>query len=233
MKTLIVKALIVVTSHGQMGSTGKPTGYYLPEASHPFYELREAGIEIDIASPRGGKAPLDEKSRDLTDPLNARLLKEEGQKLENTLRLSEVDAGKYQAVIFAGGHGTMWDFAKTPSVAAVAEKIYRNGGIVSAVCHGPAALLGLKNPDGSPLVRGKKVAAFTNAEEDAAGLTEVMPFLLETELEKLGATVEKAPLWQKKVMVDGRIVTGQNPASAAGVGEETARLVKKYFLSNR
>lgn len=232
MKTLIIKALIVVTSHGQMGATGKPTGYYLPEVSHPFYELRQAGIEVDIASPRGGKAPLDEKSRDLTDPLNARLLKEEGQKLENTLRLSEVDAGKYQAVIFAGGHGTMWDFAKTPSVASVAEKIYRNGGIVSAVCHGPAALLGVKNKDGSPLVRGKKVAAFTNAEEDAAGLTEVMPFLLETELEKLGATVEKAPLWQKKVMVDGRIVTGQNPASAAGVGEETARLVKKYFLSS-
>lgn len=230
MKTLIVKALIVVTSHGQMGSTGKATGYYLPEVSHPFYELREAGIEVDIASPQGGKAPLDEKSRDLTDPLNARLLKEESQKLEKTLKLSDIDPKKYQAVIFAGGHGTMWDFAKTPSVAKVAEGIYRNGGIVSAVCHGPAALIGLRNEDGSPLVRGKKVAAFTNAEEEAAGLTSVMPFLLETELEKLGATVEKAPLWQKKVVVDGRLVTGQNPASAKGVGEETAKLLKKKFL---
>ena len=214
-----MKTLIVVTSHSILGTTGKPTGYYLPEVSHPFFKLMDQGIEVDIASPKGGKAPLDESSRDLTDPVNKRLLEEYGAKLENTLKLSQVKSEDYKAIIFAGGHGTMWDFAQTPEVATIAEGIYANGGIVSAVCHGPAALLNLKDKNGEPLVKGKKVAAFTNEEEEAAGLTKIMPFLLETELVKRG-------LWQKKVIVSGRLVTGQNPASAEGVGEEVAKLIK-------
>lgn len=221
-----MKALIVVTSHSQMGNTGKPTGYYLPEVSHPFFKLLDLGITVDIASPKGGKAPMDENSRDLKDPANRRFLEGYASKLDHTLKLSAVNADDYQAIIFAGGHGTMWDFAQTPSVASVAEKIYAKGGIVSAVCHGPAALINLKDENGDPLVKGKKIAAFTNDEEEAAGLTQTMPFLLETELVKQGAIFEKAPLWQKKVVVSGRLVTGQNPASAEGVGEEVAKLIK-------
>ncbi|MES2525476.1 MAG: type 1 glutamine amidotransferase domain-containing protein [Bdellovibrionota bacterium] len=221
-----MKALIVVTGHSELGSTGKKTGYYLPEVSHPFFALMDEGIEVDIASPKGGLAPMDEKSRDLTDKLNRRMVEEHGEKLAKTLKLSDVNTSKYQAIIFAGGHGTMWDFAQTPSVRIAAEAIYENGGILAAVCHGPAALLNLKDKKGIPLVKGKRVSSFTNDEEEAAGLTKVMPFLLETEFIKLGAKFEKAELWQKKVIVDGRLVTGQNPASAEGVGQETARLMK-------
>lgn len=230
MKSIIIggvmKALIVVTSHSELGSTGKQTGYYLSEVSHPFFALMAEGIEVDIASPKGGKAPMDEKGRDLSDSLNRRLVEEYGGKLEKTLKLSDVNTAQYQAIIFAGGHGTMWDFAQTPSVKIVAEEIYANGGVLAAVCHGPAALLKLTDKKGTPLVKGKRISSFTNEEEEVAGLTKVMPFLLETEFRKLGAKFEEAPMWQKKVIVDGRIVTGQNPASAEGVGQETARLIK-------
>ncbi len=222
-----MKALIVVTSHADLGSTGKKTGYYLPEVTHPFFELVDKGIEVDIASIKGGKAPMDEGSRSLTDPANKRFLESKAfaALLENTKKLEAVNAEDYQAIIFAGGHGTMWDFAQTKAVASVAEGIYRRGGVVAAVCHGPAALVNLKNEDGSPLVRGKRLATFSNAEEEAAGLTKFVPFLLESEFKKLGARYESAPLWQEKVVVDGRLVTGQNPASAAGVGEEVAKLL--------
>ncbi len=224
-----MKALIVVTSHNKLGNTGKQTGYYLPEVTHPFFELIDQGIEVEIASPMGGKAPMDKGSLNLDDPSSKRMmdLKVFSQLLENTLKLEDVDIKQYGAIIFAGGHGTMWDFAQTPSVKTVAEGIYRQGGIVAAVCHGPAALLNLKNEDGSPLVKGKRVSTFSNDEEEAAGLTKVVPFLLETELVKLGAIYEKASLWQEKVIVSERLVTGQNPASAKGVGREVARLFKK------
>ncbi len=221
-----MKALIVVTSHSELGTTGKKTGYYLPEVSHPFFALMNEGIEVDIASPKGGRAPMDEKGRNLEDPLNLRMVEDHGEKLEKTLKLSDVNTSQYQAIIFAGGHGTMWDFAQTPSVRIAAESIYANGGVIAAVCHGPAALLNLKDKKGIPLVKAKRISAFTNDEEEAAGLTRVMPFLLETEFVKLGAKFEKAPLWQRKVIVDGRFVTGQNPASAESVGLETAKLMK-------
>ena len=225
-----MKALIVVTSHDLLGSTGKKTGYYLPEVTHPFLSLIDQGIEVDIASPKGGKAPMDEGSLNLTDPANFRFMDNKifAGKLENTLKASDINSADYQAILFAGGHGTMWDFAQTESLAKLAENIYQQGGIVAAVCHGPAAILNLKNTDGSYLVTGKKVSAFSNDEEEAAKLTNIVPFLLETELNIRGAIYEKAPLWEKKVVISERLITGQNPASAEGVGEEVGKMLKSF-----
>lgn len=223
------KVLIVVTSHDKLGSTGKPTGYYLPEVSHPVLELAKVGFDFEVASPKGGKAPMDPASRDLTDPANRTFLENPKYvaKIENTIALSEVNPKDYAAVIFAGGHGTMWDFADSKDLQRVATAIYESQGIVSAVCHGPAALLNVKLSNGTYLVAGKKVTGFSNAEEEAAELTKVMPFLLETELKNRGAKYESAALWQERVVSDQRLVTGQNPASAAGVGREVARLLSK------
>lgn len=229
MSTAILKVLIVVTSHSQLGTTGKLTGYYLPEVSHPYTALKERGIQVDIGSPKGGKAPLDPNSLDLSDPINKTFWdsQETRNKLENTIKLSDINPKEYQAIFFAGGHGTMFDFRNQPEINKLTSSIYENGGIVAAVCHGPAALIDVKLSNGKYLVAEKNVAAFSNNEEEAAGLTEVMPFLLETELVKKGASYTSAGLWQKHVVVDGRLVTGQNPASASGVGEAVAKLLVK------
>lgn len=223
-----LKVLIVVTSHHQLGNSGKPTGYYLPEVTHPMRALEQAGFTVDIASPKGGKAPMDERSRDLSDPVNKEYLakKDFVQKIENTLSLKDIDPDNYGVILFAGGHGTMWDFPNDQQLAKLTANIYENGGVVAAVCHGPAALVNVKLSNGKFLVEGKKVAGFSNAEEDAAELTKVMPFLLETKLTERGGIYSKAPLWQKHVIVDGRLVTGQNPASAEGVGSAIVKLLK-------
>jgi putative intracellular protease/amidase len=228
MNAAVIKVLIVVTSHGLLGNTGKPTGYYLPEVSHPFFALEKAGFQVDIASPQGGKAPMDERSKDLTDPENKLFMERKDlvSKIENTIPLSKVKASNYQAILFAGGHGTMWDFADNDTIAKLSSSIYENGGIVAAVCHGPAALLNIKLSNGKYLIDGKNVAAFSNEEEAASGLTQTVPFLLETELTKKGASYTKAPLWQSHVQVSERLITGQNPASAKKVGTEIARLLK-------
>ncbi len=223
------KVLIVVTSHNLLGKTGKPTGYYLPEVTHPYFKLIDSGFNVDIASIKGGKAPMDESSRDLKDPLNFRFLvdPEHDRKLQQTLKLSSMKASDYNALIFAGGHGTMWDFPDNKDVLRLAAEIYENGGIIAAVCHGPAALVNIKLSNGNYLVAGKKVTAFSNDEEDAAKLSKVMPFMLETELIKRGAVFEKAPLWKSRVVADDRLVTGQNPASASELGKVIADLLKK------
>lgn len=221
------RALIVVTSHAQLGDTGKPTGYYLPEVAHPYAALVARGIEVDIASIAGGTAPLDPSSLQLTDPVNKHFWETPATraKLEHTQPLSQIDPGRYQAVLFAGGHGTMWDFPNNPDVQRIAASIYEAGGVVAAVCHGPAALVDVKLSSGQHLVAGRHVAAFSDAEEEAAGLTRVMPFLLQSTLEQRGARYSKAALWQAHVQVDGRLITGQNPASAAGVGTAVATLL--------
>lgn len=227
MKALALKALIVVTSHSQMGNTGKVTGYYLPEVSHPYAALVAKGIEVDIASPLGGKAPLDPTSLDLKDPINKKFYEEVStkSKLDRTLALESINPKDYAAIVYAGGHGTMWDFPTNSAIQRVTAEIFENGGVVAAVCHGPAALVNVKLSNGKYLVDGKKVGAFSNAEEEAAGLTRVMPFLLETELKKRGASYSKADLWKSHVVVDGKLVTGQNPASAGAVGEAVAKLL--------
>ena len=222
------KALIVVTSHDRLGDTGKQTGYYLPEVTHPYYALLDAGVEVDIASPKGGEAPMDSSSGDRTDAANARFLDTpaDRDKVARTTALAAVDPGTYDAILFAGGHGTMWDFREDRDVQRLAAAIHENGGVVAAVCHGPAALVDVRLSSGDYLVAGKRVTGFSNDEEEAAKLTRVVPFLLESSLVERGARYEKAEgLWKEHVVTDGRLVTGQNPASAAGVGREVARLV--------
>lgn len=213
------KVLFVVTSHDKKGDTGEATGFYLSEVTHPWEVLAEAGYEIDFVSPKGGKAPVE--GFNLSDPVNKKFWENPvyRKKIENTMKPEQVKPEEYIAIHYAGGHGTMWDFADNVQLAAIAAKIYANGGVVSAVCHGPAGLVNIKLPDGKYLVDGKKINAFTNEEEAAVKLDKVVPFLLETKLIERGAKFEKSGLWQTHVVTDQRVVTGQNPQSAKAVGE--------------
>ena len=224
-----MNVLIAVTSHDQLGTTGRKTGYYLPELAHVFVQLLEAGFdptEIDLVSPLGGAAPMDPNSRDLSDPANRQFMENFMDKVEHTKLPAEINPAEYRAIIFAGGHGTMWDFPQAKDLLQLAAAIYeQNDGIVSAVCHGPAALVNLTLSNGSYLISGKHVAAFTDEEEREAQLADVVPFLLASTLKERGAIHEPAANWQAKVVVDGRLVTGQNPASAAGVGKAVAQLL--------
>lgn len=235
MATNAPRILFVVTNHGELGDTGKETGWFLPEVAHPYHVLTEEGFQIDFASPQGGSAPLDPSSKDLDDEQNRAFYEEhvsEDDTLEDTLSPSEIDPNDYGAVFYAGGHGTMWDFPANEKLAQIAATIYDRGGVVSAVCHGPAALVNLKLPNGEYLIDGKRVSAFTNEEERDAELDEVVPFLLVDRLEERGATHVKSDPWQECVEVDDRLVTGQNPASAHGVGEEIARHLKTTSVAD-
>lgn len=220
------KVLIVLTSHDTLGDTGKETGFYLPEVTHPLEAFTKAGLTVDFVSPKGGKAPM--VGVDLEDPLNKAFLDDSEQvsRVENTLNPAQIDPAEYGAIFYAGGHGTMWDFANNEKIAGIAAAIYEAGGIVGAVCHGPAALVNLKLSDGKYLVANKTVAAFTNEEEAAVGLTEIVPFLLESKLIERGANFTKVPNFQVCVVASERLVTGQNPASAAGVGERMVELIQ-------
>lgn len=219
-------ALIVVTSHDRKGDTGKQTGWYLSEVTHIYYPLVEAGYHVDFASPKGGAAPMDESSRDLDDADNKRFLENAKAvaQMQNTIPIVDIDTSKYQIIHFAGGHGAMWDFHNNEALDRVAASIYENGGIVSAVCHGPAALVNIKLSNGKYLVEGKDVSAFTDAEEAEAGLTEVVPFLLESKLRERGAKMHPAKNWQDQSIVSERLVTGQNPQSARSVGKKIVAL---------
>lgn len=221
------KVLFVVTSHDKKGDTGQPTGYYLAEVSHPWEVLQSAGYEIDFVSPKGGKAPVD--GFNLDDATNKKFWDDTKYrtKIENTMKPSEVKAEEYSAILYAGGHGTMWDFADNLELSTIAQKIYENNGVVSAVCHGPAGLVNIKLNNGKYLVDGKKINAFTNEEEIAVGLEKVVPFMLESKLIERGAIFEKSGLWQNHVVADQRVVTGQNPQSAKSVGEATLIELKK------
>jgi putative intracellular protease/amidase len=202
-----------------MGSTGDATGAYLPEISHPHAVFAEAGYTVDFVSTRGGDVPLygvDEK-----DAVNAAFRDEPKlmQQLRESLPAASIDPSRYDAIFFAGGHGTMWDFPDAPALARAATAIYEAGGIVGAVCHGSAGLVNVRLSNGEYLVAGKTVSAFTNDEERAVKLDHVVPFLLESVLVERGARFDAAPKWQPKVSVSERLVTGQNPASAAGVAK--------------
>ena len=210
--------LFVLTSHDRKGDTGEPTGFYLGEVTHPLSELDAGGIPVEFASIQGGEPPVD--GLDLNDATNARYWSDENFRtaIRTTQRLDTVDAAKYAAIFFAGGHGAMWDFPTSPAVARVTRDVYEGGGVVAAVCHGPAALVNVKLSDGSYLVAGKRVSAFTDSEERAVKLDATVPFLLASQLAERGAQHEAAPDWTSKVVVDDRLVTGQNPQSASGVG---------------
>lgn len=220
------KVLFVVTSHDKKGDTGEKTGYYLGEVSHPWEILHNAGYEIDFVSPQGGKAPVD--GFNLEDAVNKKFWEDKKYraKIENTMKPSEVKPNEYAAIFYAGGHGAMWDFAENTALATIAQKIYENNGIVSAVCHGPAGLVNIKLSNGKYLVDGKKINAFSNEEEVAVGLQNIVPFLLESKLIERGAIFEKSGLWQNHVVTDQRVVTGQNPQSAKSVGEAILKILK-------
>ena len=225
------RILVVVTNHGHMempDGTTKPTGYWLAEVTHPWEHFVDAGFTVDFASPEGGFSPMDPRSFDLEDATNRRFWEdlEAVQSLVHNHALGDLDPEVYDAVYFAGGHGTMWDFPGQEAVENAIREVWRDGGVVAAVCHGPAALVDVRLDDGTPLVAGRRVTAFSNSEEEAVGLTRVVPFLLVDRLEERGAEVVTADDWQGKVVVDGRLVTGQNPSSAAEAGARIVEMLR-------
>lgn len=225
--TMKKKILFVVTSHNKKGNTGEETGYYLGEVSHPWEVLHKAGYEIDFVSPKSGTPPVD--GFDLKDPVNKEFWenKKYKNKIDHSLKPSEINPTHYSTIFYAGGHGAMWDFADNKELSAIASKIYENGGIVAGVCHGPAGLLNIQLSNGKYLVDGKKVNAFTNEEESEVKLANVVPFLLEDLLKERGAQFEKSGLWQNHVVNDQRVITGQNPQSAKSVGEAILKELNK------
>ncbi len=217
--------LLVLTNHAELGDTGKKTGFYLSEAAHPYKVFGENKQLVTLASPKGGFAPIDPKSMELDDPANKSFWEKYGNKDEAnpgvplTLALSEVDPSKHSAIFFAGGHGAMWDFPESVELQKLTATIYENGGTVGAVCHGPAALVNVVLSNDTKLIAGKKTAVFTNREEEAVGLTDKVPFLLQTTFEKAGAEVIPLENFTENAIRDGRLVTGQNPSSAKEAAE--------------
>jgi putative intracellular protease/amidase len=222
-----MKILMVLTSHGKLGDTGVPTGFWFEELAAPYYVFKDAGADITLASPKGGQPPLDPKSNDpafqTDDTRRFEADPEAKAALAATSKLSEVSPGDFDAVFYPGGHGPLWDLAKDPSSIGLIERTIAAGKPVAAVCHAPAVLRHVKGPDGKPLVQGKTVTGFANTEEAAVGLTEIVPFLVEDMLQARGATYSKAADWQPHVIADGLLITGQNPASSAEAARELLR----------
>ncbi|MCF6237363.1 MAG: DJ-1/PfpI family protein [Candidatus Marinimicrobia bacterium] len=220
--------LFVVTSHSQLGSTGGETGYYFSEVTHPYFQLVDAGFSVDIASPMGGEAPMDKTSLKLHDQQNKRFFEnpDHMQKLIHTLPLIAIEADDYAVIFFVGGHGSMWDFPENQAIGDLTAQIYENGGVAAAVYHGPSALVDIKLSDGTYLVAGKTLTAFTNEEEVVKQLTDEMPFLLESKLVERGAVFTNAAVWQENIVISDRLITGQNPASAAAVGKAIVQFLK-------
>jgi putative intracellular protease/amidase/catechol 2,3-dioxygenase-like lactoylglutathione lyase family enzyme len=223
-----MKILMVLTSHNQLGNTGRPTGFWLEEFAAPYFVFRDAGIELTLASPKGGQPPLDPKS-DLPEnqtPAMARFKKDApAQKaLANTVQLADVKAEDFDTVFYPGGHGPMWDLAESPTSIALLEAFYNSGKPIALVCHSPGVLRHVTY-QGAPLVKGKHVAGFTNGEEEAMQLTKVVPFLVEDELLRLGAIYEKMANWQPFSVTDGRLITGQNPASSTSAAQALLKLL--------
>ena len=214
-----MKILIVLTSHDTLGNTGRKTGFWLEELAAPYYVFKEAGAQLTLASPKGGQPPLDPKSNDAafqTDETRRFEADAEAKAaLANTMPLNAVSYEQYDAVFYPGGHGPLWDLAEDQHSIALIENTLNAGKPVALVCHAPGVLRHAKKPDGSPLVAGKKVTGFTNTEEEAVGLTDVVPFLVEDELIKHGGSFSKVADWQAYSIRDGLLITGQNPASSA------------------
>lgn len=218
-----MKILMVLTSHDQLGNTGRKTGFWLEEFAAPYYVLSDAGAEITLASPAGGQPPLDPKSAEadfLTDATRRFDADAQAQAvLANTLKLSGLKADEYDALFYPGGHGPLWDLAEDPQSIALIESMYVSGKPVAAVCHAPGVLKGATLADGSALVKGKSLTGFSNSEEAAVELTDVVPFLLEDLLQEKGANYSSADDWQPYTVTDGNLITGQNPASSEQVAQ--------------
>ena len=218
-----MKILMVLTSHDQLGSTGRKTGFWLEEFAAPYFVFRDAGAEGTLASPKGGQPPIDPKS-DLPEnqtPAMARFKNDTSaqQALARTLRLAELKAEDFDTIFYSGGHGPMWDLAEDPNSIALIESFYNSGKFVAFVCHAPGVLHHVKH-NGEPLVKGKHVTGFANGEEAEVQLTKIVPFLVEDEMLRLGAIFEKVRNWQPYSVVDDHLITGQNPASSTSTARE-------------
>lgn len=213
-----MKILMVLTSHDELGSTGKKTGFWLEEFAAPYYAFKDSGAEITLASPKGGQPPLDPKSDEKDSQTDAttrfKADKEAQEALANTSILRDLCAEDYDALFYPGGHGPLWDLAEDRCSIALIDTMYAQGKPVSAVCHAPGVFRHAKSPDGSPLVQGKQVTGFSNSEEAAVGLTEVVPFLVEDEVRNNGGEYTKGDDWQSYIVQDNNLITGQNPASS-------------------
>ena len=225
-----MKILMVLTSHDQLGDTGKKTGFWLEELAAPYYALKDAGAEITLASPKGGQPPLDPKSDDTdaqTDDTRRFKADAEAQTLlAQTTPLSGVDAADFDAVFYPGGHGPLWDLAEDAQSIDLIEAFVTVDKPVAAVCHAPGVFKGVRAADGQPLVKGRAVTGFTNTEEDAVGLTDVVPFLVEDMLKANGGRYAKGADWASFVQVDGKLITGQNPASSREAAEALLKVLK-------
>lgn len=224
------KILFVLTSHDILGNTNQKTGYHFSEMTHVWKTFHDAGYEIDLISPQGGNAPID--SFDLSDDISKEFWDHPlyQPKVQNTLIPSAINPEEYVAIYFPGGHGAMFDLPQHKEIAQITATIYENGGVVGAVCHGPAGILNVKLSNDKYLVEVKKVNAYTNLEETNKGLDKIVPFLLETELLNRGAKFESSPPKHPHVVEDARLVTGQNPASAKGVGEMMLQIQQNQQL---
>jgi len=223
-----MKILMVLTSHDQLGNTGRKTGFWLEEFAAPYFVFKDAGVELTLASPKGGQPPLDPKS-DLPEnqtPAMTRFKKDKmaQQALANTATLSSMNSEDFDTVFYPGGHGPMWDLAEDPVSIALLESFYNSGKPIALVCHSPGVLRHVKYK-GEPLVKGKHVTGFTDGEEEEVQLTKVVPFLVEDELLRLGAIFEKKANWQPFAITDGRLVTGQNPASSTSAAQALLKLM--------
>jgi putative intracellular protease/amidase len=226
-----MKVLIVLTSHDQLGNTGRKTGFWLEELAAPYYTFKDAGVDVVLASPKGGQPPLDPKSNepsfqtDLTRRFEADAAA--NAQLAATVRLDSVSQADFDTVFYPGGHGPLWDLAEDTHSIALIESFIEAGKPVALVCHAPGVLRHVKASNGRPLVEGKQVAGFTNSEEEAVGLTQVVPFLVEDELKAKGGIYSKGPDWASYVVTDGLLITGQNPASSS----EAATVLMKRFAA--
>jgi putative intracellular protease/amidase len=224
-----MKILIILTSHDQLGDTGKKTGFWLEEFAAPYYVLLDAGAEITLASPLGGQPPLDPKSDvpDAQTKATERFKKDDAAQgtLANTAKLAEIDAEGFDAIFFPGGHGPLWDLAENADSQRIVKTFIAQGRPLAAVCHAPAIFKHTKGADGMSVISGRRVTGFSNTEEEAVGLTEIVPFLIEEMLEANGALYEKGPDWGSFVVVDGKLVTGQNPASSEAAAKALLKLL--------
>lgn len=224
------KVLFVLTSHDQLGNTGEKTGFWIEEFAAPYYLLRDKGFEITIASPKGGQPPIDPKStlEDFKTPATERFNNDEETQaiLSETIKLENVDQTNFDAIFYPGGHGPLWDLAEDKYSIALIESFYKNNKIVAAVCHAPAVFKHTKKADGSALVSGEKVTGFTNTEEEAVQLTDIVPFLVEDMLKENGGIYSKGTDWSPYAVENELLITGQNPASSVLVAELLLKKLK-------
>lgn len=222
-----MKVLMVLTSHSELGNTGKKTGFWIEEFAGPYYVFADAGAEITIASPQGGQPPVDPKSESIEAQTRSTKRfendKELQHKLAHSIKLHTVGQHNFDAVFYPGGHGPLWDLANDETSIRLIESFLKHNKPVAFVCHAPGALIKVKVQNGDPLVKGKSVTGFSDTEEEAVKLADVVPFLLEDELKKLGGNYSKGPDWGSYVLKDGLLITGQNPSSS----EDAARVLLK------